>query len=197
LCKPLIQLFYNSEAQKEIEQALQKFEKNQRKETIIEAALYPIIADLVSQLGNEVPVSVVWESIKGNIEGHWEERKPNEYHTSEYGILYRNTITKMICDKFGARSKHKEKGNVLIFNPHNITRAGKVYNTKTSIQTRLQQTEDDEGSEGIMKMPQKLENNNDKESPESDGNVNECSQGISKNTLILYKIQVRGKLAVL
>lgn len=182
MCKPLIQLFYNSEAQKEIEQALQKFvdEKNQRKETIIEAALYPIIADLVSQLGNEVPVSVVWESIKGNIEGHWEERKPNEYHTSEFGILYGNTITKMICDKFGARS-----------------RAGKVYNTKTSIQTRLQQTEDDEGSEGIMKMPQKLENNNDKESPESDGNVNECSQGISKNTLILYKIQVRGKLAVL
>jgi hypothetical protein len=40
LCKPLIQLFYNTKAQKEIESALQKFieARNQRKESTIEAA---------------------------------------------------------------------------------------------------------------------------------------------------------------
>jgi hypothetical protein len=40
LCKPTIQLFYNTNVQKEIEAALQKFLdlKNQRKENAIEVA---------------------------------------------------------------------------------------------------------------------------------------------------------------
>jgi hypothetical protein len=112
LCKPIIQLFYNSESQKEIEQALQKFidAKAQRKENTIEAALYPIIANSVSQYGNEVPAYAIWELIKSNVEGYWDERKPNEYQTSEHGTIYRNSITDIICDKFGAKRKHKETG---------------------------------------------------------------------------------------
>jgi hypothetical protein len=149
LCKPLIQLFYNTKAQKEIENALQKFieAKNQRKESTIEAVLYPIIANLISEKGNEISARLLWESIMKNIEGHWDEKKPNEYQTSEYGIIYRNTITNIICDKFGAKGRHKENGNVLIFNPQKVTRAGRVYDTRVSIQTKLIQDKP-EGTEG-------------------------------------------------
>jgi hypothetical protein len=154
LCKPVIQLFYNTKAQKEIETSLQNFveAKKQRKESTMEAAFYPIIANLVSRHGNEISNGLIWESLKGNIEETPDQRKPSEYHTSDFGTIYRNTITSIICDKFGAKRKHKETGNILIFNPEKLARAGKVYVTKTSIQTRLMQDtpEDPEGSEGLM-----------------------------------------------
>jgi hypothetical protein len=37
------------------------------------------------------------------IEGASNENKPNEYHTCDYGLIYRNTITNIISDKFGYR----------------------------------------------------------------------------------------------
>lgn len=173
LCKPIIQLFYNTEAQTEIENALQQFidEKNQRKESSIEAALYPIIANLISENGNEIAAGILWESIKEKVEGHWDERKPNEYQTSEYGTIYRNTITNIICDKFGAKRKHREKGNYLIFDPEKVTRAGKIYNTKLSIQTKLIQVKPDntegyEGSIGLTVKPQKDDINKNTENRE-------------------------------
>lgn len=30
-------------------------------------------------------------------------------HLSDYDTIYRNTITNIICDKFGAKRKYKEK----------------------------------------------------------------------------------------
>ena len=90
LCKPLIQLFYNTKAQKEIKAALQKFLEagNQRKESTIEAALYHLISNLVSQYGNEVSASQLWQSILSSIEGAYDD----------YGKIYRNSITNIICD---------------------------------------------------------------------------------------------------
>jgi hypothetical protein len=187
LCKPIIQLFYNTEAQVEIENALQKFidEKNQRKESSIEAALYPTIANLISENGNEISAGILWESIKKYIEGHWDERKPNEYQTSEYGTIYRNTITNIICDKFGAKRKHREKGNYLIFNPEKVTKAGKVYNTKISIQTKLiiYKPECTEGSEGSVELTVKSQKNNvnknTENSTKSDENIQDIPQNIT------------------
>jgi hypothetical protein len=162
LCKPTIQLFYNTKSQLEIEAALQKFllQKNQRKETTIEAALCPIIANEISQYGNEQSASRLWQSIKDSIEGTSDERKPNEYHTSDYGTIYRNTITNIICNKFGAKRKHKENGNFLIFDPQKVARAGKVYNTNVRIQTKIRSAdnnnhnpEDPKGSEGSLETP--------------------------------------------
>jgi hypothetical protein len=103
LCKPLIQLFYNTKAQKEIKAALQKFleARNQLKESTIEAALYPLISNLVSQYGNEVSASQLRQSILSSIEGAYDERKLNLYRTVDYGKIYRNSITNIICDKFG------------------------------------------------------------------------------------------------
>lgn len=188
LCKSVIQLFYGTKSQKEIEAALQKFmdAKNQRKESTIEAALYPIIANLISQYGNELAASQVWESIKDQVEGTSPERKPNEYHTSDYGPIYRNTITNIMCDKFGAKRKHKETGNVIIFNLEKVTRAGKVYNTKVSIQTKILPLQDKpegpEGSEGSMETAIDRNDKQDVENGEKSTQSNENTQGIPQNT---------------
>ena len=195
LCKPLIQLFYNTKSQAEIEATLQKLllQKNQRKESTIEAALYPIIANTISQYGNELSASQLWNLIKDSIDGTPEERKPNEYQTSDYGTIYRNTITMIMCDKFGAKRKHKEKGNFLIFDPEKVSRAGRVYNTKVSIQTKIlvadtdHRPEDPEGSEGSMEMPGDNHYKDDIDNEKDSNILSKNTQDIAQNPANILK----------
>ena len=43
----------------------------------------------------------------------------------------------MICDKFGAELKHRNYGNVFIFDINHLAKAGKIYGQTEGIQTRL------------------------------------------------------------
>jgi hypothetical protein len=120
LCKPILQLFHNCklEIQTEIKYMLEHFLaiKKHRKENTIEVALYSLVTNLVAECGREIFASAIWDRItEGNVIGHYDERKPNEYQTADYGTIYSNTVTNIICDKFGAQRRHKEKGNILIF----------------------------------------------------------------------------------
>jgi hypothetical protein len=158
LSKPVIQLFYNTKVQKEVEEVLQRFleEKSDRKGTGIEAALHPISVNLVSAYGNEISVGQLWQAIRDSIDGHYNENNPNDYDTADYRIIYRNSITNIICDKFGAKRKHKVRGNVLTFDPEKLLKVGKGYNSKTKIQTKISfsKAEGDEGYEGNIQESQ-------------------------------------------
>lgn len=157
LCKPTIQLFYNTEAQEEVESALQKFidlKDDRKKSSNIEAVLYPIIINSISKHGNEVSVGILWDSIKQEIEGTGNTEDSNVYFTSDYGPIYRNTITNILCDKFGAIRKHRGKGNVLIFIPEKVNRVGNIYIRNLTIQTKSIVLEhDDEGCECFTGSP--------------------------------------------
>jgi hypothetical protein len=87
LCKPLLQLFYNTESYDEIRLTFEIFlkAKNQKKSNLIEAALHPMIVNLVSRYGREVPAKHIWsEIIDGSIiEGHWDDKRPNEYQSAD------------------------------------------------------------------------------------------------------------------
>jgi hypothetical protein len=85
-----------TESYAEIKFALKEFldAKNQKKSNLIEAALHPIIVNLVSAFGEKVYSSAIWNRIKaGAIEGYYDEKKPNQYETADYGTLYQNTVT--------------------------------------------------------------------------------------------------------
>jgi len=43
----------------------------------------------------------------------------------------------MICDKFGAKLKHGNKGNMLVFDRNYLVKIGKAYDRSEGIQTRL------------------------------------------------------------
>ena len=142
LCKPILQLFYGlgatPETLKEIETALQHFldTKNERKKNSLEAVIYPIVMNAISTYGKEIETGQIWTSIMASLDGEGDPSKPSIFHSSEYGNIYRNTITKMICDKFGAEKRHKENGNVLIFNDY-IFKVGKLYGEPKNIFTML------------------------------------------------------------
>ena len=120
LVKPLLQLFHSVEPQvwKEIISTLEYFlkAKQGKKENTIEAALCPIIKELVLE-NSRFLASDIWGIIKGGnrIHGYYDERRPKEFQTEDFGTIYQNTITILICDIYGAVKKHPEKGSLLIF----------------------------------------------------------------------------------
>jgi hypothetical protein len=154
LSKPIIQLFYNTNAQTEIEATLQYFLnlRTEKKEITLEPVLHPIVAKLVSKNGNEISVKAVWEELKDTIEGHYDEKKPYEYHTLEHGVIYNNTISNILEHTFGGRPKHRIFGNTFIFDAEELRRIGRAYNLTTKIQTKIvigqEDRTKDEGNEG-------------------------------------------------
>ena len=155
LCKPYLRLFYNTAAQKEIEETFQTFLniKNSKKATSIEAILIPVIIKLVEENGDQHFSGEVWDYVKNNIQG--EAYGPNEYRIADH-TLYRNTITKILEDKFGAEPKHTNIGNQIIFKPEKLRRINKSYETAITIKVTPKNVlesggEGSEGSEGIWR----------------------------------------------
>ena len=107
--------------------------------------MHSIITTLVAEHGTEISVKQVWERIKSTIEGRSDEKKPNEYHTLEYGTIYNNTISSILEQTFGGRPKHRRDGNTFIFDPVELARIGRSLNLSTDIQTKI--CEGCEGSE--------------------------------------------------
>jgi hypothetical protein len=189
LCKPYIRLFYSTQAQKEVEQTFQTLIdlKNGRKAKSIEAILIPIIINLVEDKGNQVTSSDIWNYILENLEGELAYGSTSEYHIGDH-VLYRNTITKILEDKFGAEPPyHTRKGNVVIFNLDKLKKIQKSYEVDTQIQIEITlksypECEGSEGSEGSLesaslsdssKLPENLDNsgNNEKHVADSIRNI--------------------------
>jgi hypothetical protein len=133
LCKPLLQLFYGTNALKEIIKTLEVFvnQRKQRKLNSIEVVLYPILKSMLHQDGNNqtlVYFSDIWKTIiEGVIDGNNDEKKPNQYETVDYGILYKNTLSKLIADRFGAKLNRKANGSILIFDLEKLRRFDELY----------------------------------------------------------------------
>ncbi len=143
LIKPYLQLFSNPQTEKdkkiykEIENTFQILLKikNDRKNFTLEAALFPIIIELLHESKTKIiSFSDFWNRLKDNINGHFDDKKPNEYHTEEFGTIYRNSISN-ILQKFGVDSKRHNQYTELVFNTKKIQKNASQYNI--SIQTKL------------------------------------------------------------
>lgn len=173
LCKPYIQLFYGTNVQQEIEQTLQKFldSKNNRKSTSQESVLLPIIIDLIStHQSATLSVSTIWDRITTTLEGQLDES--GAFHTSDWK-LFRNTITKLMCDKFGATKVHSNKGSVLTFVPDKLERIDRSYNAEIKIKTTLKTVRETVGNSerSTSEMSRDYDNNVNRE------NDSDCSDG--------------------
>jgi hypothetical protein len=102
LCKPYIQLFYGSESQAQIEETLEWFLKSKldKKSTSIENAILPIIINLVAkENGGPVTNAKIWDTITSSLGEEGQLITTDEYHSVEYGKLFRNTLIQKIKDK--------------------------------------------------------------------------------------------------
>ncbi|MDQ6862326.1 MAG: hypothetical protein M3044_00735 [Thermoproteota archaeon] len=160
LSKPIIQLFYKTHAQKEVETTLQHWlnQRTERKNTALEPVVHPTVVRLVNQNGKEVYVRDIWENITIGIDSLSgpppDPKKPNEFQSEDYGTIYRNQISNILENVFGGKPKHNRDGNSYTFDKEELARVGKAYGIPTNIQTKLmepepEKCEDCEGDEGI------------------------------------------------
>lgn len=137
LVKPYIQVFYGSHAQKHVESTLEHFlsQRNERKDTGFEAALYPMIVDLVRDR-NEIYLREIWNKIIDGsiIAGKYDDHKPDEYKTEDYGTVYQ--LGGILEHTFGGRRQHRRGGNTFTFDLVKLERVGESFNLKNRIETR-------------------------------------------------------------
>jgi hypothetical protein len=140
LAKPIIQLFYGTDTQQEIEKTLQYFlnQRNEKKDTMLEPVLHPIVTALISKnQTNGIYVKDIWEIIVNDLGGRYDEKKPNEFQSEDYGTIYRNQIGTILEHTFGGTPRHNRKGNSYNFDLNELVRVGKAYNLTTNIQTKI------------------------------------------------------------
>jgi hypothetical protein len=142
LCKPLLQLFYGTDAYKQVEGSLMKFldKKNKRKKNVsIDSMLYEIIVNLLSSNGERIYNSDIWQAIQDNIPGApIDPKKPNEYQSYEYDTIYRKTAIKII-EGFGAEPDRDHNGRFLKFDLHTFVKSARQFDIdNVSLQSRLE-----------------------------------------------------------
>jgi hypothetical protein len=138
LCKPYIRLFYGYGAQQEIEETFQTFIniKTNKKAESLEAILLPVIIDLVQQNGSQHLTGDIWDFIRPRLNGQSDPVDTNRFYVGEY-TLYKNWITRLLEDKFGAGYKHTEQGGQLTFSLDKLQKIAKSYQLETNIKTIL------------------------------------------------------------
>ena len=102
LSKPIIQLFYGTTIQKEVEETLQYFlnQRNEKKDAMLEPVLHPIVTELISKgKTNEIYVKDIWEIIINNLGGLYDQKKPNEFQSEDYGTKKLDSILRQILSK--------------------------------------------------------------------------------------------------
>ena len=137
LVKPTLQLFQNT---KTLPKLVENFQiildlKNGRKRTALYSALLNIASNLITKKVEErkqdepfldgkvqAYASEYWDILPVVILGQQDDKKPGEYHSTEFGTLYKGTIGKILHDSFGVESEHTNKGALYTFDRHDIER---------------------------------------------------------------------------
>lgn len=186
LFKPTLQLFAKTKALQEIIPALEVFvnQRKERKLNSLESTLYPIIKELVYTDLKEkypaeseptkypryisTPLSLLWQKIIGEIEGNYDQNRKQQYETINFGVLYLNTITKTLKDKFGATITRKSQGTIVTFDRQEIDRQEEVYGQLQEAKINVKITKDYEkefrksvGNEGDVGYEDNTERVND------------------------------------
>ena len=78
----------------------------------------------------------IWNKIKTEIPGFYNDNKPNEFQTFDYDTIYRTTTSKML-EGFGAEHDRGHKGRTLVFNPRLLAKTAKQYDVSKDTQIRL------------------------------------------------------------
>ena len=194
LVKHLVQLFYGSNSLNQLIYSLQKFLdiKNEKKESSIDHVLLPIISSLIKENGPRILFRTFWNSLKENIPGKEDEKKPNEYHTEDYGTLFRSTITGFLIYTLGAKTEHKRDGNILIFNPEIIEKLLQTDKTKIIVKeivSDIKSNDEEEDSEEVTE-----ENMNDCEGVST---VSAPDRGVNEIINVEKKFETQNALAEL
>jgi hypothetical protein len=106
----LLQVFYKTKAQKKVENALEILlrDKQKRKENSLEKVLLEVVFELFDEhKDGNIPFYEIWDLLREKIRGESNFYKPHEYDTEAHGTIYKQTVTKILRNQFGAKDSDK------------------------------------------------------------------------------------------
>jgi hypothetical protein len=131
LIKPLVRLFQGTESLKEITKALGDLIAERRgvKKGTIEYALYRVIDQLVKDgKTHEFTAKLVYTSLREELDGEYkDENKDQSFETPMHGKVSHKKISIICEDRFGAKIKHTNNGNMLIFDQERFNKVKAAY----------------------------------------------------------------------
>ena len=180
LIKPTLQLFQDTKSQAHLVETFQTILdlKNRRKATAQHAALLSVVGGTIRKKISDEPIkyldgkvdaysSEFWDELPEHIIGQQDEKRPGEYHSIEFGTMYKGTVSKILHDNFGVESRHTNQGSLLTFDRHTIEKLETQLNGKIRISPKkvTPVTPVTAGEEGGM------ENNNNSNESERENNT--------------------------
>lgn len=172
LTKPYLQLFSNPKSDEEklvyeeVNNTLKKLLdiKNEKKDFTFEAELIPILFRLMHRSKTQrVTFSELWHEVINNIKGYFNDKKPNEFLTEDYGTIYRNTISTVI-DRIGVRRKRHGSFIELIFDADKLIKTANQFNIPVQTNLDIKSSDNNnEGYEGYEGFTERADGNKDTE----------------------------------
>ncbi|WP_161486429.1 hypothetical protein [Candidatus Nitrosocosmicus hydrocola] len=115
LSKPILQVFFDSQALPKVEKSFEVLinEKHDRKANSLERDALEVIVDLfVDFQDGVIPFSAIWSSLIEKTNGHINEYKSHQLETESHGTIYKTPFSKMLRDKFGAKDPENRNSAV-------------------------------------------------------------------------------------
>ena len=203
---PHLQLFYGTKSFEEIKTAMALFLKQRRRRRgrSLEAAMYPLLKEMIAKRTNftadnpklvNVLYSDIWERvttgtaeerpIKGNLVNDY------QYETRDHNVIYQNTFSKFIADKFSAEIRPSNKGSMLTFDIFDFENYDSLYNhgiaendpdvvievtldesySYSAIDTEQSTSQSSEGSEGSRDAYDNFKDENNRENNNNNTNT--------------------------
>lgn len=126
LCKPLLQHFFNTKFQPKLERTLEVLldEKNIRKANSLEREVLEVIINLVQSEFHDsiIPISRIWNEIILKTNATKSQFDELTIVSESHGTISKNTVLKMIRDRFGAKEKRYSDARCLCFDLDKILR---------------------------------------------------------------------------
>jgi hypothetical protein len=127
LCKPLLQLFFKTAFQTKVEKVLEALldEKNMRKANSLEREVLEVIIDLIKSEEHTdgiIPIPNLWDGIIRKTNASTNQFGDHNVVSESHGPISKNTILKMVRDRFGAKAKRYSNTRCLCFDLDKILR---------------------------------------------------------------------------
>lgn len=163
LVKPTLQLFQETKSQEKLVETFQTLLdlKNRRNATSLHSALLDVTISAIPDIDFNEPVPTLdgkvellardfWAILPDRIPGQQDDKKPGEYHSTEFGTLYKRTVGTIMHDNIGVESRHTKNGALYTFNRHTINRLRSQLNGKIRIKKGDLVTQVTQGEKGVQ-----------------------------------------------
>jgi hypothetical protein len=161
LWKPVIQVVSGLTIEKTLRNYLETLQKNRldEKQNTLEGHIVKVVTQLYKGEGQPIPFSEIWETLRQDLEGQIDEKKPHKMHTAEFDEITKNKLGYRLREilngvKVTLRTR---QGNIKAykFNEEKLKRVAKKYGYR-ELHTKLPSSP---SSGGIKDHKTTLENN--------------------------------------